>query len=320
MESAVIKNNENLIAQQDHSAPLNILAVDDERFVIEYLVTQIKGLGHNLFTAENGKHALTFLEGNKDKIDVVIMDWAMPVMDGLEAIRHMKKNPAFRNIPVIMITGSDKGLGIEKGLEAGIFYYLTKPVKKTVLHSVLASAGRAARQNKTLAQELKKHRASFSLIESCRFTFKTIADAENLAVFMANCFPDPERVLPGLGELLINAIEHGNLGIGYERKHDLIETGTWRAEIERLEKLPEHAGKTAIATISRKEDGIYVVVEDQGDGFVWKKYITVDPARAGDNHGRGIAQAKAVSFDKLTYNEKGNKAVAFVQYKGKLEW
>lgn len=321
MEPAVvIDDNVGQAALPDRDGPMNILAVDDDKFVIEVLAVQIKDLGHNLYTAENGQKALTFLENNKGKIDVVIMDWTMPIMDGLAAIRNIKKSLELRNIPIIMITGSDKAEGIESGLKAGVFYYLTKPVKKTVLGSVLASAGRTARQNKMLAYELKQHRASFDLIDNCKFKFRTLAEAESLSVFMANCFPDSRRVLPGLGELLINAVEHGNLAIGYEGKHKLVEDRAWRAEVERLQKLPEHAEKYATATISRKEDGVYVVVEDQGNGFEWKKFMTIDPSRAGDSHGRGIAQAKAVSFDKLTYNEKGNKAVAFVRNNRQLEW
>jgi hypothetical protein len=48
--------------------------------------------------------------------------------------------------------------------------------------------------------------------------------------------------------------------------------------------------------------------------------MAIDPSRAGDNHGRGIAQANAVSFDKLVYNPRGNQAIAFVSGQAKLEW
>ena len=244
----------------------------------------------------------------------------MPVMDGLTAISRMKEDMQLRHIPVILLTGADKPEEMKKGMESGVFYYLTKPVKKLVLGSVLDSAGRAGQRSKGLASELKQHRAGFELIDSCRFSFRTLDQAENLAVFVANCFPDPGRVLPGLGELMINAIEHGNLGIGYEDKSRMIKAGTWRADVEHLQKLPEHIEKSAVATITRKDGGIYVVIEDQGNGFSWKKFMTVDPARAEDHCGRGIAQARAISFDKLTYNEKGNKAVAFVRSEDILKW
>ena len=54
--------------------------------------------------------------------------------------------------------------------------------------------------------------------------------------------------------------------------------------------------------------------------FEWKKYLHIDPARAADNHGRGIAQARAVSFTKLQYNDIGNQATAFVDHQKPLEW
>lgn len=303
-----------------NTAAMNILAADDDEFIVEMLGEYLKGLGHNVHAAKNGREALAVLEEHPDGIDIVIMDWNMPVMDGMTAVETMKKRPEWRHIPVIMITGSDKAEGIEQGLEAGVFYYLTKPVKETVLNAVISSAGKTAHSHRMLAGELKRHRAGFEMIDSCKFTFGTLEEAESLAVFMARCFPDSRRVLPGLGELLINAVEHGILSIGYEGKHRLVESGTWREEVERLQKLPEHAGKSATVTVSRKDDGVYIVVEDQGGGFEWKKYMTIDPARAGDYHGRGIAQAKAVSFDKLAYNEKGNKAVAFVKNGGRMEW
>lgn len=299
---------------------IRVLAVEDDDLSMKFLSRQIAELGLEIFKASNGQQALEILEAKRDKIDVVLMDREMPVMDGLSAVRLMKDNPALRNIPVIMVTGADSRDEMREGLDAGVFYYLTKPVEEDVLRSVLSAAVREAQQAKTLAEELGKHKTSFDLIETAKFRFRTLAEAESLAAFIANCFPDPERVLPGLGELLINAIEHGNLGIGYERKTQLVDAGTWRAEVERLQQLPQYENRYATATIAHKDDGTYVVIEDAGEGFSWKKYMKIDPARAGDNHGRGIAQANTMSFDKLVYNPQGNMAIAFVGHDQKLEW
>lgn len=294
--------------------PMNILAVEDDKLAMGFLEKQISALGHKMLNANNGKKALAVLEGNKGKIDVVLMDRQMPVMDGLETVKEMKKDRDLRNIPVIMITSADSPEEIKEGLDAGVFYYLIKPVERDMLRSVLSAAVREAQQKRNLAEELEQHKAGFQLIESCKFKFATISEAESLAAFMANCFPDPKRVLPGLGELLVNAIEHGNLNLGYDRKTELIDAGDWRKEVDRLAKAPKFADKYAISTLSRKADGMYVTVEDQGLGFDWKKYMTIDLARATDNHGRGIAQANALSFDRLSYNQRGNKASAFVAY------
>lgn len=299
---------------------ISVLAVEDDMLSMEFLKAQITDLGHRMFVAQDGQQALAVLEENIKDIDVVLMDREMPVMDGLTAVKRMKDSRIMRNIPVIMVTGADSTEEMREGLDAGVFYYLTKPVDEKMLRSVLSAAVREAEQSRTLSEELGKHKASFDLIDTAKFKFSTISEAESLAAFLANCFPDPERVVSGLGELLVNAIEHGNLGIGYEAKTTLVENGTWRSEVERLQTLPQHAHKKAMATIAHKDDGTYVVIEDRGEGFPWKKYLQIDPARAGDNHGRGIAQANSTSFDRLTYNEKGNQAVAFVGVNKQLEW
>jgi two-component system, cell cycle response regulator len=301
--------------------PVNILAVEDDLFALRFLEVQISDLGHHMISASNGQEALDILTHSKmGEIDVVLMDREMPIMDGLTAIKHMKDDPVLRHIPVIMVTGADTIEELREGLDAGVFYYLTKPVNETMLRSVLSAAIREAEQTKTLSEELGKHKSSFDLIDTCRFEFKTLSQAESLAAFLANCFPDPERVLPGLAELLINAVEHGNLEIGYDKKTSLIEEGTWRAEVERRTKLPEYKDRSVIATIAHKTNGTYVVIEDQGSGFDFRPYMEIDPARAGDNHGRGIAQAKTMSFDDLKYNKDGRQVIAFVGNGERLEW
>lgn len=299
---------------------MRILAVEDDDLSMAFLEAQIDELGHDIIKAQNGQIAIDKLVEHAREIDVVLMDREMPVMDGLSAVKRIKDNPEIRNVPVIMVTGADSTYEMKEGLDAGVFYYLTKPVDEDMLRSVLAAAVREAQQRKTLSQELGKHKASFDLIDTCKFKFRTLNEAESLAAFMANCFPDPERVLPGLGELLINAIEHGNLEVGYTQKTELIDAGTWRSEVERLQTLPQHEQKFAVATIAHKDEGTYVIIEDQGSGFDWKQFMQIDPSRAGDNHGRGIAQARTMSFDKLSFNEKGNQAVAFVGWEKHIDW
>lgn len=299
---------------------LTILTVEDNRLERFFMEEQIRELGHDFLEAENGQDALNMLRSPNINIDVVIMDRMMPVLDGLTAVRRMKEDERLRKIPVVMVTGAASAKEMQEGIEAGVFYYLAKPVDENVLQSVLVATEREVYQNKTLGEELKKHRTSFNLIQNCKFQFSTLSEAECLAAFMAHCFPDPERVLKGLAELLINAVEHGVLQIGYDKKTELLASGTWQAEIERRQSDPAHKGKKIEAVISKKDNGIYAVITDPGGGFLWKKYMKIDPSRAGDNHGRGIAQANAVSFDKLTYNEQGNQVVAFTGNTVPLEW
>lgn len=306
------------LRKEDRS--LTILVVEDDRIERMFMEQQIKDLGHAMITAENGQQALDQLAQSSNMIDVILMDKMMPVLDGLSAVRKIKENKALKDIPIIMITGAATARDIQEGIDSGVFYYLTKPVNEDVLKSVLSAATREALQKRDLMEELSRHHSGFHLIDTCKFRFSTLEEAESLAVFMAHIFPDPQRVLPGLAELLINAVEHGNYNIGYERKSQLIEAGTWRAELQRRQTLDEYRGKSVEVVITHKDNGIYAIITDMGQGFQWRRYMSIEPSRAKDNHGRGIAQANALSFDKLTFNEAGNQAIAFVSNLRRLEW
>jgi two-component system cell cycle response regulator len=298
---------------------LNLLVVEDDRVARMFMEQQIKDLGHNMLGVENGQQALEYLNINKN-IDIILMDRVMPVIDGLTAVRRIKDNAELRRIPIVMITGAASAHEIQEGIDAGVFYYLAKPVNEDVLKSVLSAAARETNRNRALGEELARYKSSFNLIQTCKFQFRTIDEAEALATFMVHCFPDPHRVLPGIAELMLNAIEHGTYDIGYERKSSLIESGTLRAEINRRQSLPDYADRFAEAVVTHKDNGIYAVITDQGNGFNWKQYMTIEPSRANDSHGRGIAQANALSFDKLTFNEKGNQAIAFVSKTPQIQW
>ncbi len=296
------------------------LLVDDDRVIRMAISSRLEEMGLDVREAVNGQDAYNQISQDTGAIDIILLDREMPVMTGMELVKKLKSDDKFRRIPVIMQTGSDKPEQIREGIDAGVFYYLTKPVQIDVLRSVVNAALEDARQQRSLSAELQKHKASFYLIDSCKYVFRTLAEAEQLASFIANCFPDPNRVITGIAELLVNAVEHGSLGITYEEKTEIIKNGTWRQEIYRREAMPENMKKEVEVTYWKRADGYYMAVKDEGPGFDWREYIELSPARASDNHGRGIAQARMTSFDKLSYNEAGNKVTAFVNAKEELEW
>lgn len=120
--------------------------------------------------------------------------------------------------------------------------------------------------------------------------------------------------------MLINAVEHGNLAITYDEKTEIIANGAWRKEIARRLKLPEYKDRQVRFSFSRNVDDMSVTIADEGAGFAWPQYLEIDPSRATDNHGRGIAQANVMSFDSIDFNEAGNSVTARVSVEPELDW
>ncbi len=146
-----------------------------------------------------------------------------------------------------------------------------------------------------------------------RFEFQSRREAKKVATKLAASTSDPVGVSIGLMELFVNAIEHGCLGIGHQEKGGLIEQGTLNEEISRRRGLPEFRSNYVVVSFERKEEDLYVVVQDPGDGFDYSSF-TEGSMGHDKKHGRGITMAKSC-FDTLTYH--GNGSEVHVHYRNK---
>jgi anti-sigma regulatory factor (Ser/Thr protein kinase) len=150
-------------------------------------------------------------------------------------------------------------------------------------------------------------------LDKGHFSIRTLDEAEELAVLLAHVAKEPERIVVGLRELLFNAIEHGNLGVTYQDKTRLNKRGEWYAEIKRRLELPEYRSKNVDVVVACLDREIHYLIQDEGPGFNWESYLELDPGRAFDTHGRGIAIASKMGFERLQYQGKGNTVLAVVQ-------
>jgi DNA-binding response OmpR family regulator len=289
-----------------------ILVVDDDLTTLMLIEAMLKKQGYKVLTAKGGQSACSIIQDNYNVIDAIVLDRLMPDMQGLEVVSWINKQAYAVNIPVVMQTVADQPSQIKEGIDSGVFYYLTKPIQEQVLKSVVTAAIRESHHRRTLKKEMNQHHASFYFIDNCHYTISKLEEAENLACFLAHCFPDPEKVLPGLAELLINAVEHGNLEISYEEKTKLIDDDSWHEEVIKRQELPQYENRKIAVFYVRSDDAHTVKIVDGGKGFAWKKFMTFDASRASDNHGRGIAQINMLSFDSIKYNDAGNEVTAIV--------
>ncbi len=289
-----------------------ILAVDDNPTSLRLLKFMLQRQEYKVITATSGFEGLELLESQPGEIDIILLDRMMPGMDGIEFCGKIKADPRFRAIPVIMQTAAGRPQDIKEGIEAGVFYYLVKPLVTETLLSIVESARMKVRRYQYHKGQLLQRKESMTMVESIQCAYKSVEEGETLAAFLAQFFPAPDLAITGLYELFINAVEHGNLAIDYELKSRLVEENRWGDEVEARLADSQFKERKVRVSFERKEDGYYVQVRDEGDGFDWQVYLNVDPGRAVHNHGRGIAMANMISFDKLFYNDKGNEVTAVV--------
>lgn len=286
----------------------NILAIDDEEPNLLMLEAYLSGEKYALFSVQNALDGIKHLQSGH-KVDAILLDRMMPGMDGIEFIRQIKQIKQSKNIPIIMQTAAASQDEIAEGIAEGVFYYLTKPYKKILLLSILENAIKDFALSDALKEQLSKTNGALNKLCECRFVFQTLEDVSNVSSYIAQLYPKSDVVIMGIKELMINAVEHGNLGITYDEKSDYNLRGIWLDEVS--ERLSRAENKNKIASISflRKANEIELIIEDQGDGFEWEHYMEISSARAMHSHGRGIALSKMLSFDRIEYHAPGNKVV-----------
>ena len=290
-----------------------LLLVDDSPLNLKILLEFLPQPDYRCTTAQGGLQAWEMLEAQPDRFHAVLLDRIMPEMDGMEVLRKMKQHPVLSQIPVIMQTAASTHQQTLEGLQAGAYYYLAKPFDKATLQAIVDAAVRDHISYLEVRQDLRRTTTTMRLLDSGTFRFKTPEEAKNLAMLLAHAYPDANRVVTGILELTLNAIEHGNLNIGYKEKSRLIEEEQLDSEIERRLSDPLYSSREATAQFVRRPDTLSLHISDQGKGFEWQKYLNFDPDRAFDTHGRGIAMANKLSFDTIEYRGNGNQVITVLQ-------
>ena len=280
-----------------------LLVVDDDSNMLFLTENLLKDAGYTVLTAKDGLEAQEVLTKTKEDIVTAVLDWSMPGMTGIEVLQWMKQQPHLEHIPVVMLTGMASPDHIRQGIEEGAFYYLVKPADSKLIKSIVAAAVSDYQSRQELYEQVHQGENPFRNLTEGVFRFKLLRDGEYLAVKIANASGSPQYVV-GITEILTNAVEHGNLGISYTEKSELIEKGQWLKEIDRRVSLPEHANKYVQVTYKRNPNDITLLIEDKGSGFEWQKYLEMDEVRVFDNHGRGIAITN--KYLKMEFIGKGN--------------
>ena len=116
---------------------MNILIVDDSIAMRKILNDILNSIGsYQIHEAIDGNEALALLA--KESIDLVMLDWNMPHLDGLDTLKAIRKSPQFGKVKVVMVTSLSGKKDILTAIQAGADNYITKPFSKEVIEEKLS--------------------------------------------------------------------------------------------------------------------------------------------------------------------------------------
>ena len=145
---------------------LKILLVEDEESLASFIQTELELEGYSVIWAQDGEEALTFYEKYQQDLSLILLDWMLPVYDGITVARRIRKKS---DIPIIMMTARNETRDIVIGLDTGLDDYLTKPFEIEELFArIRVIQRRMEQQEKTieklnfegLVMDISKHQLS----------------------------------------------------------------------------------------------------------------------------------------------------------------
>lgn len=114
----------------------NILVTDDDMINRKLLIVMLKKAGkYNIIEAQNGLEALDIVKASNPKIDLILLDIIMPVMDGLDFLKILKSEPEFSELPVVILTTDDSKRN--EAMQSGALDVIIKPIKEIQIKETL---------------------------------------------------------------------------------------------------------------------------------------------------------------------------------------
>ena len=145
---------------------LKILLVEDEESLASFIQTELELEGYSVIWAQDGEEALTSYEKYQQELSLILLDWMLPVYDGITVARRIRKKS---DSPIIMMTARNETRDIVIGLDTGLDDYLTKPFEIEELFArIRVIQRRMEQQEKTLEKlnfegltmDISKHQLS----------------------------------------------------------------------------------------------------------------------------------------------------------------
>ena len=286
-----------------HNDPMNVLAADDDDMNLFILSKNLRGTGYIPIEAEDGAKAWQYITQNPSGVDIMMVDRMMPGINGLDLIRKVRSQPSMRFTPIIMQSGKVGTDILKDAYCAGADGYLIKPFSEKDMKNMVDKAKYDVERHSVLMDLLDN---PSSLSSSSVIILRTMDEAYVIAASLAQKAIDKIGVACAILEILINAIEHGNLEIGLENKKRLIANSNYRQEIEYRLAQPIVGQRVVTVEVDEFDDKRVITIQDEGKGFEWQRYTTFDAGSITQLCGQGINKAINL-LEKVEFLENGNK-------------
>ncbi|HSX20073.1 MAG TPA: response regulator [Gammaproteobacteria bacterium] len=283
----------------------HLLVIDNNYDAVRYLENLLDESPYLITSINDGEEGFNLLLNEPDKFSAIILGQQILNISSVRLLHRINSCSSLKIIPVIMEASTGTVEEMEICIRAGARYYLPKPIDKTILPKVIDTAVRDQDRYREAEQSTWTSKP-LNTLQQATFKIKNLHEAQAVATLLANECPNPRLAAVGISEILINAIEHGNLNITYQEKTRLHEATEWLAEIDRRLDMPENKNKVVTVAFNKTPGHITIRITDEGNGFDWRQFLTLDTNRVFDNHGRGIIMARSLSFENMIYHGSGN--------------
>ena len=282
-----------------------VVIVDAEINIRESLIRIVK---HEHLVPDayaDGREVFEALREHHDDVVLVIADIRMPNLNGLEFMRLA--NAEFPGIPFIVTSGHGTKKEIIQALKQGALDYFEKPFG---LKEISASIRKVRHLADVSYKTIQVYR---NLIEK-RLVFRIANDITLVHPLVGGLIDEvrlacriPPSLLPGLQmglhELIVNAIEHGNLELGSELK----DRRNYLELLKRRAREPRFSDRRVTIEVVIVPGSFTCMIQNQGPGFEWRFLPDpTDPENLFKSHGRGVIMAGNF-FDEFFYSESGNQ-------------